>query len=147
VNHDATRLVRRHQLILIAAAIFGFAGASFGQQTPQATTRQALTVDDYSRWRTISDQEISGDGEWVGYVLRFGNTKPEEAKPVLHILNLETDQDVEVPNATGGTFSEDSRWIVYLIDPGDGGSGREGDDPNPHKERPVVGSLQKPVPV
>ncbi len=126
MNHDRIGSGRRHIPVLIAVAIFVLSGAAYAQQTPQATGLKALTVDDYSRWRSISSQEISGDGMWVSYVLRFSNTKPEDAKAVLHILNLETDQDVEVPNATGGTFSEDSRWIAYQIDPSGGGGGRGG---------------------
>ena len=120
------RFGRRHQLVLVAFAIFLLSGTAYAQPIPQATAPRALTVDDYSRWRSINDQELSGDGKWVSYVLRFTNTKSEDAKPVLHLLNLETDQDVEVPDATGGTFSEDSRWIAYQIDPSGGGGGRGG---------------------
>jgi dipeptidyl aminopeptidase/acylaminoacyl peptidase len=125
---------RRHQLALIAVAIFLFSGAAYAQAAPQATANKALTVADYSRWRSISGQEISGDGKWVSYVLQFSNTKPEDAKPVLHILNLETDQDVEVPNATGSTFSEDSRWIAYQIDPSGGGCGEEAEEEEEEEE-------------
>ena len=78
----------------------------------RAPAKKVLTVDDYARWRSIADQQISGDGKWVAYGLSLANTAPAEAKPVLHILNLETNQDVEVANATGGTFSPDSRWMT-----------------------------------
>ncbi len=124
MKHHTIRPRRRHHLVLLAVATFVLSGATYGQSAPQSTAKKALGVDDYSKWRSISGQEISPDGKWVSYVLRFSNTKPEDAKPVLHILNLETDQDVEVPNATGGTFSEDSRWIAYQIDPSGGGGGR-----------------------
>ncbi len=90
----------------------------------QAPSKKVLTVEDYTRWRNISGQQISGDGKWVTYGLSYTNTVPAEAKPVLHILNLETNQDVEVPNATGGTFSQDSRWIAYQVDPSGGRGGR-----------------------
>ena len=86
----------------------------------------ALTVDDYASWRSISGQQISDDGKWVAYVLQFTNTPADEEKPVLHLLNLETGEDVEVPDATGGTFSDDSRWIAYRIDTSGGGGGRGG---------------------
>ncbi len=69
---------------------------------------------------------MSGDGKWVAYVLQFTNTAPADTKPVLHIRNLETDQEVEVANATGASFSDDSQWIVYLIDPSGGRGGRGG---------------------
>ena len=124
MKHNTIEPRKRHHLVLLAVATFVLSGAAYGQSAPQSTAKRALGVDDYSKWRSISGQEISGDGTWVSYVLRFSNTKSEDAKPVLHILNLETDQDVEVPNATGGTFSEDSRWIAYQIDPSGGGGGR-----------------------
>ena len=75
-----------------------------------------LTIDDYSRWRRIEDARISGDGRWVAYTLRHTNTLRNEAKPELRIRDLETGQDIVVPNAHDGEFSADSRWIVYQID-------------------------------
>ncbi|HSA57523.1 MAG TPA: hypothetical protein VLE53_17555, partial [Gemmatimonadaceae bacterium] len=96
-----------------------------------ATAKKPLTVADYSRWRNIEGAEISGDGRWVTYTLRHSNTLPAESKPVLRILNLDTSQEVEVPNAHDGTFSPDSRWIVYQIDsvPAPRGRGGRGGTP------------------
>jgi dipeptidyl aminopeptidase/acylaminoacyl peptidase len=119
---------RRRQLATVALALallfaFGFTYALVGAQT---ATKKVLTVEDYTKWRSISGQELSGDGRWVTYGLSFTNTLPADAKPVLHLLNLETNQDVEVPNGTGGTFSVDSRWIAYQVDPSGGRGGRGG---------------------
>ena len=96
------------------------------QATAETAEKKALTVDDYASWRSISGQQISDDGKWVTYVLQFSNTPADEVKPVLHLLNLDADDDIEVPNATGGTFSDDSRWIAYQIDPSGRGGGRGG---------------------
>src|ERR1035437_8133920 len=105
----ATRFPRlRHQL---AALVFALVALGVGSALPDAqTARKALTIDDYAKWRSITDQEISGDGQWVTYVLQSTNTTPADAKPVLHVVNLESGQDVSVPHATGGTFSPDSKW-------------------------------------
>ncbi len=84
----------------------------------QAPAKKALTVDDYTKWRSITDSAISGDGKWATYTLQLTNTIPAEAKPVLHLRNLETNEDVTVQDATGGTFSADSKWIAYQVDPG-----------------------------
>lgn len=84
----------------------------------QAPAKKAMTVDDYTKWRSIASQEISADGKWVAYTLQLTNTTPAEAKPVLHLLNLETSVEVTVADATGGTFSADSKWIAYQVDPG-----------------------------
>jgi dipeptidyl aminopeptidase/acylaminoacyl peptidase len=89
----------------------------------QPSAKKALTVDDYTKWRSIGGQELSDDGKWVVYSLSLTNTVPAEAKPVLHLLNLATNQHVEVADATGGTFSPDSAWLAYTVDPAGGGRG------------------------
>jgi len=146
VNHDAVGSSRRFQLIVFTVAMVAMFGAAYALPVPQAaggspatavlqaadsqvaeaTGKRALTVDDYTSWRSISGQRISDDGKWVVYGLRFNNTPADEAKPVLHILELATGDEVEVENATGGVFSKDSHWIAYDIDPSGGGGGRGG---------------------
>ena len=79
---------------------FAFAAGPLAAQAP-AAAKKAMTVDDYSKWRTISGQAISADGKWVAYVLELTNVVPAEAKPVLHLLNLETNADVTVNDASG----------------------------------------------
>jgi len=126
--HHATRLHNTRRLALLAlalAVLFGTAYISTGTQA-QSPAKKALTVEDYTRWRTIGGQQISSDGKWVCYGLSYANTLPADAKPVLHLLNLETNQDVEVANATGGTFSPDARWLAYQVDPSGGRGGRGG---------------------
>jgi hypothetical protein len=94
--------VRRHTLVLFAvvlAAVFASTLALPSAQTQAENGgKKVLTPDDYTRWRTIGDEQISPDGKWVSYVLRFANTAPADAKPVLHLKNLETGQEVEVPH-------------------------------------------------
>jgi len=87
------------------------------QTASQAGTKKVLGVDDYTKWRSIGAQEIAGDGKWVAYVLQLTNVPTTETKPVLHILNLDTNEDVAVPNATAPVFSADSKWIAYQVDP------------------------------
>jgi acetyl esterase/lipase len=128
VNPNATRSYARLGLIVLALALVLVSGSAYLLTATQAQSpaKKVLTVDDYSRWRSISEPGISGDGKWVTYGLSYGNTLPADAKPVLHLLHLETNQEVEVPNATGGTFSADSRWIAYQVDPSGGRGGRGG---------------------
>jgi dipeptidyl aminopeptidase/acylaminoacyl peptidase len=118
----------RRQIGVIAFALVVIFGSLY-VLTPtmaQGPAKKVLTVDDYTRWRSINGQEISGDGKWVNYGIAFANTVPDQSKPVLHILNLETSQDVEVANASAGDFSPDSRWIAYQVDPSGGRGGRGG---------------------
>ena len=127
MKHSAITCLRmRHQTITLALALL--VALASGHVLPAAApaSKKALSADDYSRWRSITGAEISGDGNWVTYVLQLTNTVPAEAKPVLHVLNLETSVDVAIPNATGGTFSPDSRWIAYQVDPSPGRPGARG---------------------
>jgi dipeptidyl aminopeptidase/acylaminoacyl peptidase len=78
--------------------------------------KKVLTVDDYGLWRTIANEALSSDGRWVTWVYRFTNVAERDAKPELHLLDLHTDQDTTIANATNGTFSPDGRWIAYQVD-------------------------------
>ena len=126
MKHDTTRSLRRVRRAALALAFAAAFASSYALPHAQAGKKKALTVEDYAKWRSISGQEISGDGQWVAYGLSLTNTAPTETKPVLHLVRLENNQDVEVPNATGGTFSSDSKWIAYVVDPSGGRGGRGG---------------------
>ena len=117
------------------AAIAGLitrAGAPLTAQTPAVPVsgKKVLSIDDYARWRTIDNALLSPDGRWAAYGLRFSNTAMTDAKPILHLRDLGTNQEIEIADATQAAFSPDSRWIVYQVDPaatgGRGGRGGRG---------------------
>lgn len=82
-----------------------------------AGAKKALTVDDYSKWRAIDAAQMSGDGQWIAYGLRFTNVVTPDAKPELHIKRLSTDVDVVIKDASQAQFSSDSKWVVYQVEP------------------------------
>ena len=90
----------------------------YAQGAATAPAKKAMTIDDYSKWRTISDQALSADGRWLVYVLELTNVMPGETKPVMHIVNLETNADVTVNDAAEPVISPDSQWLAYQVDPG-----------------------------
>jgi dipeptidyl aminopeptidase/acylaminoacyl peptidase len=120
----------RHAAAIATLVIL--AVAPLRAQTPAtpASTKKVLSIDDYARWRTIDNALLSADGKWAAYGLRFSNTATTDAKPVLHLRDLGTNQETEIADATQATFSPDSRWIVYQVDPaatgGRGGRGGRG---------------------
>ncbi len=133
MNLDASRSVGHNRLctLFVALAVafgaaYAFPAAQVAPEPAQAGAKKVLTVDDYTKWRSISSESLSGDGKWLAYVLQSTNVPQAETKPVLHIRNLETDEDVEVASATGPVFSDDSQWVVYVIDPSGGRGGRGG---------------------
>jgi hypothetical protein len=121
-----SRLVLALFAVLVAAYAVP-AAQNASSQTPAAGgAKKALTIADYSRWRTINGAQLSGDGKWVAYGLAFTNVPQAETKPVLTILNLDTNQKTEIADATGASFSADSMWIAYTVEPGGGRGGRGG---------------------
>jgi dipeptidyl aminopeptidase/acylaminoacyl peptidase len=110
-------LARRHRVAAVALTLVALC-AAYALTVAQTPAKKVLGVEDYTKWRSIANEAISADGAWVTCVLQQTNTTPAESKPVLHVLNLETSKDVSVPDATGGTFSPDSKWIAYQVDPG-----------------------------
>ena len=111
----APALYRRIVLLASAAAI---ALAAQGLPSGQAPAKKAMTIDDYTNWRRIAEQQISADGKWVAYTLQLTNVVAAESKPLLHLLNLETNQEVTVADASDAAFSADSKWLAYQVDPG-----------------------------
>src|ERR1700683_1986943 len=121
--HHTPTVIRRRLPLLVLALTATWLGA-YVLASAQAPTKKALTVDDYTRWRSITGQEISGDGAWASYDLQLTNTAAADAKPVLHLVKLGTNEDVLVPDGTGGAFSADSQWIAYQVNPAGGRGGR-----------------------
>jgi len=126
------RSVSRHLAVVAIAAAVAF--AAYALPHAQAPAKKAMTIDDYTKWRSIAGQQISPDGKWVAYTLQTTNVVQAESKPALHLLNLETGKEVTVADATEPAFSPDSKWLAYQVDPfaaararaGRGGSGGSG---------------------
>ncbi|MGA2264777.1 MAG: hypothetical protein ABSH28_25540 [Acidobacteriota bacterium] len=75
MNYHTIRSHRRFGLPALALALLVLSGSAFVFTATQAQSpaKKVLTVDDYTRWRSISGQEISGDGRWVAYALSYAN--------------------------------------------------------------------------
>lgn len=107
---------RRSYAVLAAAALVALVVAT--APVSGQGTKRALTIDDYSQWRSMSNSRMSGDGNWVSYEVRFTNTA--EPRPALRLVRLDTDQEEEIPDGGGAVFSDDSRWVAYTVAPGGG---------------------------
>lgn len=110
---------------LVLAFVVTYAVPS-AQQASTTGAKKALTIDDYSKWKSISGQDLSPDGKWVAYVTRTSNVPTTETKAVLHLQNLASGQDVTVADATGNVFSSDAKWIAYSVEPAGTGRGGRG---------------------
>jgi hypothetical protein len=88
-----TRSTRFTAVLAVVLAALAAAAVTPSAQTP---AKKPLTVDDYTKWKSIGDAAISADGKWVTYVLQTTNVPQDQARPVLHVFNVQTKQDVAV---------------------------------------------------
>ncbi len=119
-------------------------GLLAGSPTPQAAgEKKVLSIEDYGRWKSIASVALTDNGQWACYVYR-----PREGDANLYVRQLDGDKLYTIPigpqgaggrgggpGAAGGgggggpQFSDDAKWIAYLVSPPErtgarGGAGR-----------------------
>jgi hypothetical protein len=71
----------RYRVSALALCLFVAFVAASAWPTAQSAAKKALTAEDYTKWRSIAGEQISGDGNWVASVLQLTNVVPADAKP------------------------------------------------------------------
>ncbi len=83
------------------------------QQLPKE--KKVLTIDDYGRWNQIDSATISPDGNWATYAYT-----PAEGDKTFFLQRVDSDdKPTEVPMGSSPVFSNDSKWLTYMIAPGE----------------------------
>ncbi|KPJ89217.1 MAG: hypothetical protein AMS18_12645, partial [Gemmatimonas sp. SG8_17] len=77
-----------------------------------AQQKRALDHDAYDSWNSIQGQALSDDGEWVLYT-----QAPQEGDGDLFVRSLRSERSYVVPRGQSAQFTEDNRFVVFLIKP------------------------------
>ncbi|MGV3704879.1 MAG: prolyl oligopeptidase family serine peptidase [Arcticibacter sp.] len=85
-----------------------FSGMLAVAQTP----KKPLDHGVYDRWQSVSSEEISKNGKWVAY-----SVVPQEGDAELRIHSLSGNHVVHVPRVKEATFSANSQFTIFLINP------------------------------
>ena len=102
-------MIPRSRAFLFAVVATTFSAAPLvGQQ------KVPLDHSVYDGWKSISARAISTDGRWVLYRLTPGLGDSE-----LHVRNIESGQTFEIDRGNAARFSQDSRFVVFEIQPVD----------------------------
>ena len=96
-------MYRRRLSFLSLLLILAFAYALTAQ-----TARRPLKLDDMTRFRNVSDPQISPDGNWVAYVVNATDAKEDKSGSHIWMIGIDGNNDRQI------TFSNESenspRW-------------------------------------
>ncbi|MEN0054607.1 MAG: prolyl oligopeptidase family serine peptidase [Mucilaginibacter sp.] len=96
----------RKTLLLLLSALFSL--NAFAQKP----SKKPLDHSVFDGWQSIDNQYISNDGKWVSYVI-----KKQQGDNELVIANTKNSSKLKIPRADTTCFSNDSRFITFLIRP------------------------------
>ncbi len=66
----------------------------------------------YDNWESIGSKQLSDNGIWAAY-----NVAKQEGDAMQYFQNLNSNQKVAVPRATGVKFSGDTKFAAFMIKP------------------------------
>lgn len=95
--------------MLVAAALALVLGAPALQAQDQ---KKPLDHEAYDRWNRIRGEALSPDGSWLVYAL-----VPGEGEATLVVRALPDGPELMVERGTDATFTDDSRHLVFTIEP------------------------------
>lgn len=72
--------------------------------------KKSITIDDYGRFRSVAQAEISEMGNWAGFTYQL-----PRGDDTLIIKSLETDRSYTIPLGSNVQFSDNEKWATYRI--------------------------------
>ncbi|MCB9265817.1 MAG: S9 family peptidase [Lewinellaceae bacterium] len=75
--------------------------------------KKILTQGDIADWKQIEEPRLSPNGRWVSYIL-----SPNEGDSTLMLYDARNKKERAFERASGARFSADSRFMAFLIHPG-----------------------------
>ena len=96
-------MLRRRQSFIVLTLLLALAAMTAAQ-----TARRPLKLDDLTRFRTVSDPQVSPDGNWVAYVVSTTDAKEDKSTSHIWMVNIDGSNNRQI------TFSNESenspRW-------------------------------------
>lgn len=73
---------------------------------------KTITFEDAKKWENLASPTISRDGHWVAY-----NVNVVDGDGRLVLRNVDSPQKKEFVGASPAAFSDDSKWVAFLLSP------------------------------
>lgn len=88
--------------LIIYATLLPFHSA-FGQSLGKAK----LTPDEYAKWSTMAQENLSPNGKWISYKLEY-----DSGEDTLFVKNTATLEQYYFPKGNNANFSDDDIWVT-----------------------------------
>lgn len=96
---------------LACIASFGTSVTAQSEQPPIQSQPEQLRAKDYGQWESLrSSGTLSPDGKWIAYQVSRSNGDNE-----LRLKRIQGEERESFSFGTSARFSEDSRWLGYLV--------------------------------
>ena len=81
------------------------------------TTRRPLKLDDLTRFRNVSDPQISPDGKWVVYVVGITDAKEDKSNSHIWMVGIDGSNDRQITfsqeSESSPRFSPDGKYLSF----------------------------------
>jgi dipeptidyl aminopeptidase/acylaminoacyl peptidase len=81
------------------------------------TARRPLKLDDFSRFRNVSDPQISPDGKWVAYTVSSTNVKEDKSNSHIWMIGIDGNHDRQITfsdqSESSPRFSPDGKYLSF----------------------------------
>src|SRR5687768_10764679 len=109
-------MLRRRQSSIVLVLLLALASAIAAQTQ---TARRALKVEDMSRFRGVSDPQVSPDGNWVAYVVSSTDVKDDKSNSHIRMVNIDGSNNRQITfsneSENSPRWSPDGKYISFKI--------------------------------
>lgn len=96
-------------------------GASATVAADTAAARRTLNVEDFYKIQTLTDPQVSPDGQWVAYVVTTNDRDADEPRSAVWMVSWDGKQQLQLTNAaneiSAPRWSPDGRYLAFLSTP------------------------------
>lgn len=105
-------MLRRRQSFIIPFLLLALAAVTAAQ-----TARRPLKVEDFSRFRNVSDPQVSQDGNWVAYVVSTIDEKADRSNSHIWMVNIDGSNNRQITfsneSETSPRWSPDGKYLSF----------------------------------
>jgi dipeptidyl aminopeptidase/acylaminoacyl peptidase len=114
---------RAAAMLLMSLLSCGALAAAAPAAPAAPPARRALVPDDIYKMESVSDPQISPDGQWVAYLVTTNDRAADEQRSAVWMVSWDGAQRVQLTNPAGGIssprWSRDGHYLAYLAKPAD----------------------------